>query len=111
LRNTWDADSRLIWNIKIFKNGVDVSSYFSNNGREFEIKLYDLISAWSTVNYEIKLDTITCKGYGEYEYYEDEKYYKCEDLKDEIYKFEIRNSYNINITDYKSGLTPKVNLK
>jgi hypothetical protein len=101
----------LIWNIKIFKNGVDISSYYTNDGKEFTIKVYDLIGSSSVSNYEIRIDMATCKWYGEYEYYEDEKYYKCEDMLDEIYKFEIRNTYDIDISAYRNGMSPKVNLK
>jgi hypothetical protein len=73
--------------------------------------LYDLIKASTTANYEIKIDMIACKGYNEYGYWEDDKYYKCEDLAAENYKFEIRNAYDVEITDYRSNLSPKVNLK
>jgi hypothetical protein len=111
IRNAWDADSSLLWNIWIYKNGTEISSSISKNGREFTIKLYDLVKSWNSVNYEIRIDMVSCKWYNEYGYYEDDKYYKCEDLEKELYKFEIRNAYDIEITDYNNNLSPKVNLK
>jgi hypothetical protein len=69
------------------------------------------LKAWNSTEYEIKIDMITCKWYNEYGYWEDDKYYKCEDLEKEAYKFEIRNVYDVNIEEVRTGLLPKIELK
>lgn len=111
LRNSWTADSTLLWDVSIYKNWQRISNSSYKDGRNITIILYNLIKAWTTANYEIRIDMIACKGYNEYWYWEDDKYYKCEDLTNENYKFEIRSTSDIEITDYRNGFSPQINLK
>jgi hypothetical protein len=111
LRNSWTANTNLLASIQLYRDGREVSSNVSINWRELTINLYDTISANQTANYELRADMVYCKWY-EYEtnYYEDYEYYRCEDMTNEYYKIEIRNSYDISIVEEWSGYSTSINI-
>jgi hypothetical protein len=110
LRNTWTANIDLLWSIRLYRDNKEVSYTTSINWRDLIIHLYDTIKNNWTANYKLKADMIYCKWYDEYEYYDDEKKYKCEYELKESYKFEIRNSYDIVIIEELSWFSPTINI-
>jgi hypothetical protein len=111
LRNSWTANTNLLASIWLYRDGKEVSSNVSINWRELTINLYDTILANQTANYELRADMVYCKWYDyETNYDEDYEYYRCENMTNEYYKIEIRNSYDINIIEEWSGYSPSINI-